>query len=80
MRVFKDGGKLRVKAIAGTQVVLMALDMDEDAQEGLRGFAFRRRIVGSNEPPHWLTGWKYFEELVPHPDPNAKYSTREHPA
>ena len=46
MRVTKANDHLRVKAIAGTHVVLMALDMDEAARPGLRGFAIKRGRKG----------------------------------
>ena len=77
MRVSKANGHLRVKAIAGTHVVLMALDMDKEARPGLRGFAIKRGTKGSD--PTWLRGIKYFKELVPHPDPEADYSSRDQP-
>ncbi|MET4023150.1 phospholipase D-like domain-containing protein [Bradyrhizobium sp. S3.2.12] len=69
-------GPLRVSAIAGTRAVLMALDIDPGNREGLRGFAFQ--VAGGGEP-HWLTGTKYFESLVPSPAKGDKYSTLEHP-
>lgn len=37
-------GKLKVRAIAGTRVVLLALDIAEADCVGLRSFAFRRRV------------------------------------
>jgi phosphatidylserine/phosphatidylglycerophosphate/cardiolipin synthase-like enzyme len=77
MRVTQDNGKLRVKAIAGTHVVLMALDMDEDTRKGLRGFAIKRGVKGG--PQDWLRGTKYFKELVPNPDPKNDYPSREEP-
>ena len=63
MRISKGNDHLRVKATAGTHVVLMALDMDEDARKGLRGFAIKRGLKG--QPQEWLRGIKYFEALVP---------------
>ncbi|WP_375412917.1 phospholipase D-like domain-containing protein [uncultured Bradyrhizobium sp.] len=77
MRVSQSNDHLRVRAIAGTHVVLMALDMDEDARKGLRGFAIKRGEGG--QPPQWLQGVKYFKDLVAAPDPNTKYSSREQP-
>jgi phosphatidylserine/phosphatidylglycerophosphate/cardiolipin synthase-like enzyme len=77
MRVSKSDGHLRVKAIAGTHVVLMALDMDEDARAGLRGFAIKRGQSG--QPQNWLRGIKYFKDLVATPDPKDDYSSRDQP-
>jgi hypothetical protein len=76
MRERAAGGLLRVSAIAGTRVVLMALDIDPDGRNGLRGFAFQ---VSGGGKTRWLTGTKYFESLVPNPVKGAKYSTLEHP-
>ena len=69
-------GPLRVSAIAGTRVVLMALDIEPAGRDGFRGFAFQ---VSDGQQTRWLQGTKYFESLVPHPAKGAKYSTLEHP-
>lgn len=78
MRVTKSQGPLSVKAIAGTRVVLMALDLDPNELNGLRGFAIKRGVVGG-PAAEFLTGIKYFKTLVPTPVKGAKYSTRDHP-
>lgn len=76
-------GKLRVRAIAGTRVVLLALDLPEADCTGLRGFAFRRRINGGKW--EWLTGLKIFSSVFPNgvpPSANGKiprFPTNEHP-
>ena len=77
MRVAEGNDHLRVKVIAGTHVVLMALDMDEETRKGLRGFAVKRGVKGG--PQEWLRGTKYFEELVPKPDPHDDYASRDQP-
>ena len=77
MRVSQESGPLRVKAIAGTHVVLMALDLDEQARTGLRGFAIKRGQDG--QPQSWLRGIKYFKDLVSDPQPKDDYSSREQP-
>jgi phosphatidylserine/phosphatidylglycerophosphate/cardiolipin synthase-like enzyme len=77
VRISQADDKLRIKAIAGTHVVLMAFDMDEDTRQGLRGFAIKRGLKG--QPQDWLRGIKYFKELVPNPDPHADYPSREQP-
>jgi phosphatidylserine/phosphatidylglycerophosphate/cardiolipin synthase-like enzyme len=77
MRVSQSNAHLRVKAIAGTHVVLMALDMDQAARPGLRGFAIKRGQGG--QPQQWLRGIKYFKDLVATPDPKDDYSSRDQP-
>jgi phosphatidylserine/phosphatidylglycerophosphate/cardiolipin synthase-like enzyme len=77
MRVAKANDHLRVKAIAGTHVVLMALDMDEDARTGLRGFAIKRGRKG--QPQEWLKGIKYFEALVPSHKKGDDFPSRDQP-
>ena len=77
MRVSKSNDHLRVNAIAGTHVVLMALDMDEEARAGLRGFAIKRGQSG--QPQEWLRGIKYFKDLVATPEPKDDYSSRDQP-
>ena len=77
MRVSEGNEHLRVKAIAGTHVVLMALDMDEATRAGLRGFAIKRGVKG--RPQTWLRGIKYFKDLIPDPKPEDDYSSRDQP-
>lgn len=77
MRVSKSNDHLAVKAIAGTHVVLMALDVDKEARAGLRGFAIKRGLSGQQQ--EWLRGIKFFKELVAAPDPEHDYSSRDQP-
>ncbi|MBS0521009.1 MAG: hypothetical protein JSR90_20070, partial [Proteobacteria bacterium] len=77
MRVSAENKRVRVKAIAGTHVVLMAMDVSESARAGLRGFAIKRGLDGG--PQTWLKGIKYFKDTVPHPNPGDEYSSREQP-
>jgi len=77
MRVSEANDHLRVKAFAGTHVVLMALDMDEDARKGLRGFAIKRGRKG--QPQEWLKGIKYFEALVPDHKKGDDFPSRDQP-
>jgi hypothetical protein len=58
-----NDGKLRVKAIAGTRAILIALDMDDADRKGLKGFAMRSAKAG--EPLQFLTGMKVFKSLAP---------------
>jgi len=46
MRVSQENKRIQVKAIAGTHVVLMAIDVAESARQGLRGFAIKRGVNG----------------------------------
>ncbi|MFL6845031.1 MAG: phospholipase D-like domain-containing protein [Allosphingosinicella sp.] len=50
---------LRVRAIAGTYVVLIAWDCDEAYCEGLLGFAIKR--IGPDGETRWLSGLKKFD-------------------
>jgi hypothetical protein len=80
MRTGTSAGKFRGQAIAGTRAVMIALDCDDDAREGLLGFAFRRQRVGADEKPKWLRSLKVFESVVPKPDPEkGTYYTNEFP-
>lgn len=53
MRVLKQQGDFRAKAIAGTRAVLIALDCAEPRRHGLLGFAFKREVVDAPQ-----TGFK----------------------
>jgi phosphatidylserine/phosphatidylglycerophosphate/cardiolipin synthase-like enzyme len=67
---------LRVRAIAGTYVVLLAFDCDETYCEGLLGFAIRRTDEANGEVM-WLRGLKKFD--VPVTDDGDDVTTRHHP-
>lgn len=73
----QTSGPLRVRAVAGTRVVLMAIDLEESARDGLHGFAIKRGVEG--KPAVWLKGIKYFKELVPNPQKGDEYSSCLHP-
>src|SRR4051794_7260531 len=77
MRVSAGDNHFGVRAISGTHVVLMALNMDAETRKGLRGFAIKRGESG--QPQQWLQGVKFFKDLVAAPDPNKKYSSRDQP-
>ncbi len=77
MRVSKLNTDIQVKAIAGTHVVLMALNIDEKKRKGLRGFAIKREENG--KPAEWLRGIKYFEKLAPNHKAGDDYSSRDQP-
>lgn len=89
MRVTTNAGDFRVKAIAGTRAVLIAIDCAEERRHGLLGFAFRREIPGGDEHGFkWLRSLKVFRSIVPDPlherdprDPSKpkRFSSWEHP-
>jgi hypothetical protein len=75
-------GDFRVRVIAGTHAILMALDCLDHRREGFRGFAFKRRT--GDGKPKWLRSLKVFRSIVP--DPKAlvdgeaqRFTTNEHP-
>ena len=78
MRSDASGGGFKVRAISGTDVVLLAIDATENARKGLLGFAIKRTDPAENQS-YWLKGLKVFQEVVPHPVPGQQYSTLEHP-
>jgi phosphatidylserine/phosphatidylglycerophosphate/cardiolipin synthase-like enzyme len=67
---------LRVRAIAGTYVVLLAFDCDPEYRRGLLGFSIRRHDHTNGETI-WLRGGKRFD--LPHDDSGNDPSTRRHP-
>src|SRR6202022_3962385 len=79
MRLTTPGkpGDFRARVIAGTRVILIALDMSEEKAKGLMGFALKREP--SSAPGQWLSGLKVFKTLEPNPKPNVQYSTFEDP-
>jgi len=89
MRITKEQGDFKVKAIAGTHTILIAIDCVDERRKGLLGFAFKRGVVGSkNGGPKFLRSQKVFKSVVPDPknakDPNdptkpARFSTEDHP-
>src|SRR6266850_4642416 len=89
MRVSKTEGHFKVKAIAGTHTVLIALDCAEPRRHGLMGCGFKREVVGgATAGDKWLRSLKVFKSIVPDPknarDPDdptkpARFSTRDHP-
>lgn len=78
IRKFIENEKFSVHAIAGTHVVLLGFDVDEQATNGLLGFAIERIDHMENER-YWLKGFKTFEEIEPFPQPGSLKCTLEHP-
>jgi phosphatidylserine/phosphatidylglycerophosphate/cardiolipin synthase-like enzyme len=69
---------LTVNAIAGTQVVLLALDLTATRRKGCMGFAIQRHDHDADELI-WLRGMKTFVATDPGLGPGGTVSSREHP-
>jgi len=78
MRKKEARDQLSVQAIAGTHVVLLGMNLPRAKCPRLLGFAIRRHDHTEGES-YWLSGYKTFESIVPHPAEGALYSTRRHP-
>jgi hypothetical protein len=80
MRRRVSSGGVTVQAIAGNNAVFFGLDLDDDTRAGCLGFSVHRTDHDPVQPEaYWLRGFKTFRSVVPQPDPNNFYSTREHP-
>jgi phosphatidylserine/phosphatidylglycerophosphate/cardiolipin synthase-like enzyme len=77
MRAFETNGPISVQAVAGAYVVLLGIDMpDEATSRGVLGFAIER-IDHATERRAWLQGFKVFQSAnLPG---GILVSTREHP-
>lgn len=78
MRTRKSNQGLAVQAIAGSNVVLLGINMDRDDCDGLTGFAIHRTDHDEDEA-YWLRGMKTFEETDPGFVPGSTYPTNKHP-
>jgi phosphatidylserine/phosphatidylglycerophosphate/cardiolipin synthase-like enzyme len=78
MRVRKTNQDLTLRTIAGSHVVLLAMDMKEADCPGLLGFAIHRTDQ-TEEEAYWMEGTKTFEETDPGFPAGAKYATNKHP-
>ncbi|MBI3789788.1 MAG: hypothetical protein HY275_02785 [Gemmatimonadetes bacterium] len=78
MRAKNTSGHLSVHAIAGTHVVLLAMNMPEAQCKGLLGFAIHRTDPEEKEA-YWLEGMKVFKSVKVDVPPGGKVSTRQHP-
>jgi phosphatidylserine/phosphatidylglycerophosphate/cardiolipin synthase-like enzyme len=77
MRAMASAGQFRASAIAGTRAVMIAIDCEDKARQGLLGFAFRR--AKGNGKPEFLRSLKVFEAVEPKPDPKKNYFTDTFP-
>ena len=77
-------GELKVRIIAGTHTVLMALNFPENRLTGLRGFTFFRCLEGEPAPGRCLRSLKVFKSVVPNPKKKINgqapvFTTDKHP-
>jgi len=78
MRVKQTTGQLTLKAISGTYVVMLGMDLPKARCTGLLGFAIHRTDHTEDES-YWLEGMKLFPSVVVDFQPGDKVSTRKHP-
>ena len=78
MRVRKSQRGLTVQVIAGTHVVLLAMDLPKELCPGHMGFAIHRTDHTEDECS-WLRGSKTFKETDPQLAAGSTTSTRDHP-
>ena len=78
MRIRNTVQGLTVQAIAGSHVVLLAMDMKRDDCDGHMGFAIHRTDHTENEA-YWLEGMKAFAATDPAFPAGARYPTNKHP-
>lgn len=78
MRKKRTENGLSVRAISGTYVVILGIDMDQADCSGLLGFAIHRTDHTEDEA-YWMEGIKTFAATDPGFVAGSTYSTREHP-
>lgn len=76
--------KMSVKAVAGTHVITLGIDLAQAKATGLLGFSIQRTDhakleANPNAGPDWLEGLKVFEALEPEKAPGRTVSTEIHP-
>jgi phosphatidylserine/phosphatidylglycerophosphate/cardiolipin synthase-like enzyme len=77
MRKRKKKGPLSVHAIAGSYVVLLGIDMEEQRSRGVLGFAIERTDHSNHDKRDWLAGFKVFPGTKI--EKGSLVSTRDHP-
>src|SRR5688572_15447825 len=76
MRRFKESGSLSVHAISGAYVVLLGIDMKQEAIKGVLGFAIERIDHGRRGRRAWLQALKIFPNV---PSRVGPVSTEQNP-
>jgi len=77
MHASKIRGPLSVRAISGTYVVLLSINMVEAEKSGVLGFGIQRTDLTENKGPVWLEGFKKFKNS--HLSLSKVVPTNEHP-
>lgn len=78
MRIIATDGALSVKAVSGTHVVLLGLNLSKANCSGLLGFAIHRTDHTEDEA-YWLKGQKRFQWADDRYLEGREVSTRFHP-
>ena len=78
MRTRKQAKGLTVRAIAGTNTVLLAMDLDDATRKGCLGFAIQRTDHTEDEK-YWMRGQKVFAATGMGVAAGDDASSREHP-
>ena len=77
MRAKNDGGELELYVVAGTNSLVLSMDLKKKP-EGLLGFAFERIDLETGSRT-WLDGQKCFQSVIGDPVPGQHYPTHLHP-
>jgi len=78
MRKRISSAGVTVQAVAGNHAVFLGFDLDAAGRDGCLGFSIHRSDETEAEE-YWLSGFKTFKSVVPHPVADTIYSTRDHP-
>lgn len=78
MRNRKNNDGLTVNAIAGTYVVTLGFDLDDEKRKGCLGFAIQREDHAEDEK-YWMRGIKSFEATEGDAGMGDGFSSRYHP-
>lgn len=68
----------RVFAVTGVNTVSFAVVAGQQARAGLLGYSVER-IDPADDEQFFMTGFKVFESVIPHPDGMTQVSTFDHP-
>ncbi|RYG98592.1 MAG: hypothetical protein EON58_06655 [Alphaproteobacteria bacterium] len=78
MRARKQGNGLTVRAISGTNTVMLAMDMTDTIRKGCLGFAIQRTDHTEDEK-YWMRGTKVFEAMGSNVAAGDDVSSRSQP-
>src|SRR5688572_12338152 len=68
----------QIFAVSGINTISFAITATDTARKELLGFAVERIDPQENER-YFMTGFKVFSAIIPHPDENTTVSTFDHP-